>query len=550
MLKKTILAVAVASLAGCSVTHYGTEKRADEVKTEISSQAEKQQKKRQEAQRPLYKRIAGNYVGRTSAPVAMNTSLPPTINDISFSLPRRTNLATAAKNISKMTNYPVRINPDVYVSPRQIVPQIEAMPQQNGKEPAMPSNLMSAQLSDFDTSLPTDFNGPLKEYLDNICGALNINWEFDPIKGFYFYRLVTKIFEAKMNIGDNKVSTSAGKGANATTGSNSTSVGASGQNTGSFTSKTTASSDANYNSWAALESSLHAIRTPLGRIAIDVSTNSVLVRDTREVVDLAEHIITRGNQVHSRIISLEVRILRVSYDDSSAAGLSAQAAYKQLLSNGTPNFNLTLQSPGSLVAADSGSLGFNVLSALSPWKDSTGLIQALNQAGTVVSDTTEVYVTMNRRTQSVASFDTEAYLAETTPASGGGGLSGAGGAGVPGLKPATLTTGSFLSLTPTAYDDGNIWLDMSLDQSEKKGENDKATTGSGETFQQIQLPKTRNDSKVSNIGIKPGESMILVNMKRDSMSHTNRTGILGASGSGQHTREMQVIIVTPTVRSI
>jgi type IVB pilus formation R64 PilN family outer membrane protein len=545
------LAIAAVSplMAACSVTHYGTDKRAEAVKSEITEQVDHQRSMLRQSQRPLYARIHANYVGRKSAPVALNSTLPPALNEVSFQLPRRTNLATAAKNIAKLTGYPVRINPDVYVSPKMVVQQLENTPgQQANKDAAMPGNLLSTQLNDGDTSLPGDFDGPLKDYMDSICGVLNINWEFDPIKGFYFYRLVTKVFEVKMNVGDNKVSASVGKGSNASTGSTSTSAG-SGQSSGSFSGNVRASSEANYNSWNALEASLNAIRSPLGRIAVDVSTNSVLVRDTRDVVDLAETIINRGNQVHNRMIALEVRIMRVSYDDTSAAGLNAQATYNRLLSTGASKAQFTIQSPGSLVQADSGSLGFNILSPLSPWKGSEGMVQALNQLGTIVSDETNTYVTMNRRTQPIASYDTDTYLAETTPASGGG-ISGTGGAGVPGLKPATLTTGFFLSLTPTAFDDGAIWLDMNIDQSEKRGEFDKASTGANETFQQIQLPKTRNDSKGHFVAIKPGESLMLVSMKRDSMTHTNRTGIFGASGSGEHQREMQVIVVTPYVRSI
>lgn len=549
MFKKTIYAIAIASLAGCAVTQSGTNQRAKEVTSVIAAQSEKKQQSMQQAQRPLYTRIHANYVGRNSASVALNIALPPAVNETAFQLPRRTNLATATKLITKLTGYPVRINPDVYISARQISPKVESTNEKQANQVA-PSNLMSAQIGDFDTSLPTDFDGPLNSYLDTICGVLNINWEFDAVKGFYFYRLVTKVLEVKMNVGDNIVSTSAGKGSSASAGQNSAGgAGGTGQTTGSFTSKSTASSDANYNAWAALEASLKVIKSPLGGISVDVSTNSIVIRDTRDVVDQAEQIVNRANQVHSRMITLEVRVLHVTYDDSSAAGANVQATYNRLLSTGASKAAFTLKSPGSLVSADSGSFGWSVLSPLSPWKNSEGILQALNQLGTVVSDTTDVYVTMNRKTQAITAFDTEVYLAQTTPAAGGTG-GGGSGAGVPGLTPATLTTGSFLNLTPTAFDDGNIWLDMSLDQSNKRGENATAATGNGETFQQIQLPKTTNTSKNSSVGMKPGESMILVSLKRDTMSYTNKTGIFGASGTGQHQREMQVIIVTPSVRSI
>jgi type IVB pilus formation R64 PilN family outer membrane protein len=540
------IVAALFSLGACSVTHYGTNQRAAAVKNEINQKID-QQAAQLQAERPLYSRIKGNYVGRKSAPVAMNATLPTSINDISFSLPRRTNLATAAKNISKLTKYPVRINPDVYIAPKSIIPSLDTQAAQTAQK-EMPSNLLSAQVSDADMSLPTDFDGPLKDYLDTICGVLNINWEFDPSKGFHFYRLVTKVFEVKMHVGDNRVSSSISKGSNASTGASSSSI-AGLQTSGSFSSNSRASTDANFNAWSALESSLNAIKTTVGRIAIDVSTNSVLVKDTRDVVDLAEQIITRGNQVHNRMIALQVRIMRVSYDDSSAAGVDFTTTYNSLLAGGGPDAQFTLKSPGSLVSSDSGSLGFSILSPLSRWKGSQALVQAVNQIGTIVSDDTDTYLTMNRRTQAIANFETDTYLAETTPASGGG-FGGSGGAGVPGLKPAALTTGFYLQLTPTAFDDGAIWLEMAVDKSEKRGAFGTASTGSGETFQQIQLPNTSSSSKGHYVAIRPGEALLLVSMNRDNMVHSNRTGIFGSSGNGQRRREMQIMVVTPFVRSI
>jgi len=531
-------------LAACSVTHRSTTQRAEQVNGDMQAQMERQRMTVLQTERPLYKRIPAVYVGNRSAPIALNAALPPALNELSFQLPRRTNLATAAKNIAKLTRYPVRINPDVYIALRSIVPAIDGAVG-NGAPREMPGNLMSAQLSDGDTSLPTDFEGPLKDYLDTICGVLNINWEFDPAKGFYFYRLVTKVFEVKLHAGDNVFTSNVSKGATAsvgTAGNSGTSTG-----TGAYSATTTVRSNAVYAPWTALETALNSIKTPLGRIAVDISSNSVLVRDTREVVDQAEQIIQRNNEVHNRQITLHMRVMRVAYDDTSAAGMDFNAAYNRLLAGGGSEASFTLKSPGSLLASDSGGLGYSIVSPTSRWRGTEGMLQAVNQLGAVVSDDTTVLPTMNRRTVPIASFDTDTYLAETTPSTGSG---QGGGGGAPGLKPATLTTGFFVQITPTAFDDGSVWLDMTIDQSAKRGQFGTATAGAGETFQQIQLPNTHADSKTHAVAVKPGEALLLVSISRDTTSHSRLTGLLGASANGERHKELQIIVVTPYVRAL
>lgn len=532
-----------ASLSGCAVTRGSTNERADSLKTTMASINTVSQRDYSEAAaNPVYKRIRQTYIGSRSAPLALNVGLPPTINDMAFALPRRTNLDTVAKIISKKTKYPFRINPDVYLSASAVVPQIEKDGHRATQD--MAPNALSAGLKEMDTSLPTDFDGSLKDYLDTICAVLNVNWEFDPSKGFYIYRLVTKVFEVKLHAGDVGFGNNVTKGSVASTGGAGASSGSS---TGSYNGTTTSRSNAYYSPWTSLQAQLDAIKSPLGKIALDISANSVLVKDTLDVVDQAETIIKRNNETHTRMITLEMRIMRVAYTDSTTQQAGVEGTFRKLLANGAVDSQFTLKSPGSLAGTDAGGFGFNVVSPGSRWTGTNVLIQAVNQLGTIVSDETTAIPTMNRRTVPIAQFDTDTYLARTTPASGG--TLGTGG-GVPGLEPATITTGTFIQMTPTAFDDGSVWIDMSLDQSAKRGAFGTAATGSGETFQQIQLPNTHADSKQHSVGIKQGESLMLVSVNRDVTSHTQKAGLTGASANGERQREMQIIILTPYVRSM
>ena len=542
------LVLAAGVSTGCAVTHHEVNTKADALKLEIEQQIEKQLPKTQPQKNSLYRRVAAIYVGSRSTAIVNNAGLPPAINELGFQLARRVNLATAAKNIQKLTKYPVRINPDVYArSPKGAEAAVTAAA--TGADATMASNLLSASVPDGDASLPTDFDGQLKDYLEIISAHLGINWEFDANKGFYFYRFVTKVLEVKLHSGDNFVTTDLRKGTQASTGARSGSggSGSGASESGSYSSATQFRSSGNFSPWVSLENAIKAA-APNTMVAVDVSSNSIIVRGARDEVEEAERIVRRANEVHNRQITLTLRIMRVRYDDTSSAGANFQAAYNRLMTGGASDFALNLTSPSSLVGGDAGGFGYKILDAQSRWKGTEGVLQAISQLGTIVSDETESYPTMNRRTIPVAQFENDTYLAETTPASGG--VLGGGGSGIPGLKPGTITTGFFLSMTPTAYDDGTVWLDMTLDQSEKRGPFGIAGTGSGDTFQQIQLPNTKVDTKSPTVAIKAGETLMLVNSNRSSFSHSRKTGLLGVSGSGDKMREMQIMLVTPFVRTL
>lgn len=543
------MALVAAALTGCAVTHREVNNKAEELKRQIEQEIQQQLPRTQARKNPLYRRIPVVYIGNRSTAIVNNAALPPAINELGFQLPRRINLATAAKNIQKLTRYPVRINPDVYArSPAGAELAAAAMPGAPGE--AMATNMLSATLADGDMSLPTDFDGQLKDYLEVISAHLGINWEFDASKGFYFYRFVTKVLEVKLHAGDNIVTTDLRKGTQASTGSR-TAAGAAGgagaSESGSYSSTSQFKSTGNISPWWSLENAIKAA-APNSTVAVDVSSNSIIVRGSRDEVAQAERIVQRANEVHNRQITLTLRIMRVRYDDTSAAGADFQAVYNRLMAGGGSDFVLDLASPSSLVGADAGGFGYKIVDPRSRWNGTEGLLQAISQLGTIVSDETESYPTMNRRTIPVAQFDNDTYLAETTPASGG--VLGGSSAGIPGLKPGTITTGFFLSMTPTAYDDGTVWLEMTLDQSEKRGPFGTAGTGSGDTFQQIQLPNTKVDTKSPTVAIKAGETLMLVNSNRSTWSHSRRTGLLGVSGSGDKTREMQIMLVTPYVRAL
>jgi hypothetical protein len=74
------------------------------------------------------------------------------------------------------------------------------------------------------------------------------------------------------------------------------------------------------------------------------------------------------------------------------------------------------------------------------------------------------------------------------------------------------------------------------------------TTGTGETQQMIQTPNTDGDKSDHSVGLREGESLVLMGNVNDVQSHDKATSPTGLSNFGNSTKELQVIIVTPRVR--
>lgn len=536
---------ALAVLAGCAVPQGDVTKRAEAMRSEISNHVAAQSAS---VPMPLVERVRGSYLGGESVPLAYDATLPAIFSDVTLSFPGRANLATVGERITAVTKLPVRLRPDVFITAKSLVRggigqgQGSAQPGPpaiiNPTVPPLPRPLgangaaLSAQtFDDFDVRLPMDYSGSLSGYLDLICARLGINWEYKD-GTIILYRMVTKVITVKVNPGSVKFSSGLTKGGGD-------------DKKGSFQSSSSTDMTGSYDVWASIDSAVKGMLSPLGSSTVDQAGGLLVITDTKEVVDNVVHYIEAENSTLTRQVNISVRVVRVAMTDSSEAGFDINLIYKKLAAGAT-DWSFGMQAASSLTSNNAGGLNLNILKPGSRFEGSDILVKALNQFGTVLSDDTTTANTTNRVPVPVGKFSTVTYLAETKPASGGG-TSGSG-AGVPGLTPGTVTTGFFLNVLPTAFDNNSVLLRVSLDQSVLTRLN-SISTGSGETLQQIQTPEVDGTKSDHSVGLKDGESIVLMGISRDGSNSDRRTSVSGFSSTGKRTREMQLIVLTPKVSS-
>lgn len=566
--------IAAALVSGCAVSSQEVADHAAKAET-TANEIQKAAQTERTAQEPPFLRIHGNYLGAGEMPLPEGLMLPPQFRNIVLNFGRGGDgtFAEAAKNIRTATGLVVRFNSDIYTG----------MPTTNGVQPpfvagaptpALAANAVplplggplpaggvganhgtglaqaaptQAAMSPATTMVPLSFTGDLADYLNIICGAAGLSWHYEP-GGLYFYHLTTRSFSvqlAKRSIDSSDLTTGGGQ-SSAAGGS---SGGAPTGGTLSATSSSTTTMSTKFDPWAEFTDTIRTQLSPWGKVSANAATGTFVVTDTKSVVDrLATFIASENAKLDTRV-DVEIRTIAVEVNDGAQLGANFNLVY-EVLSAGAgsaANWGISSVAGSSAVSATSGvtagSIGYMNSNPNSRFNGSSLSLQGISSFGKVVSDTTHVVHTRNRVPAQYQKVTDLTYLAQTTPAAGGG---TSGGTGVPGLTPGLLTYGIFLTVTTAVSDDGTVIVELSDTDSNLVSQG-TAQTGSGATLQQIALPLVTRSKDGGDLVIPKGKSAISVGEVGDSWNSTHQVGVTGGSANLAHNKVISITVVTPYV---
>jgi type IVB pilus formation R64 PilN family outer membrane protein len=525
--------VALAStllLNGCAVAPADVSSAKDEA---LQTGADKIAKgKNQLKQENRITLMTGNFIGDNPIELPYAAALPALFFE-KITIRSKTNefgtVTQAAKNIALATGLSTRVNPDV-LTPVAAGGAGTGAPSAGGSPNAMgPRDLTSVRL---------DYHGTLLAYVREVANTAGLEWEFKD-GAISFFKLITKTFVlSNASPGDIDIADTMNKGGQASTGQTGS---ATASNSGSFNSTSSVGIKGTYSIWKALKPALDATLSPVGKLSINEGTGTITVTDTKDAVAKVGRIVETENNILGKQVSIEVRIIRVDITKQTQLGINLNTVYS-LLKNGDQTLSAATQSQATQVNGTAGTLTFAVTDPASRFKGSSAGLQALNQFGDVLSDTSATVITTNRVPVMTGSFNTRGFLAQTTPASGGV----AGGTGVPGLTPGSTTVGSFMRVMPTIRENNTILINMSVDISDLLGFG-SASTGAGATLQQIQWANTAGTKTISNLVLNQGEAMVIAGIGADAVNATADNGIAGASSNATKTKNLFVVVVTPRI---
>lgn len=448
-----------------------------------------------------------------------------------------------ALRVSQITRLPVRVLPDVYVGVDKSVAidESEALEEeervrQEAAKQAQGQRRTGARNKRYEVQeIPPHllrWRGNLRGFLNHLTDRLDLSWTYEDgtvvLSRFQTEAFELALFPTKGRYSLRTLSTgSSGRGSSAGGAAGSSSV--SGANTGSVGGTQTIDFNEQgqidaYESTIALIENLVAT-VPGSQVYVTQGSGRILVRSSRLMLRTLREIIRSENASLMRQVLVQVDIYNVTHSSKRQFAVDWSVIYQRMF----PGVDVGLGASGA-----TGGVGiFNfpdsrlrLLEGKIPETSVAGaprnmqaLVSALGELGYNVQHRPLNIMAMNRQWVRKAKLFSQSYLAETTAATAN---ALGGGAGVPGLKAATITVGDQIMLMPFVLENNSVMLKFTVSFSDLLGL-DKIETGEGLTRQLLQIPTTSTVQDNFTVSIKPGELVAITGLGNQTSNQNRRS---------------------------
>ncbi len=495
----------------------------------------------------------------------------PSIFEEPFSLLMGTQavpLSRVAREIEQELRLPVRILPDVFEDPNQSVATgsaaapsssaaggtgasgsavksgapggvaLSPMPQPSmAGVPGFGVPQVSGQPVAYMPMLEINISGSRREVLNAIAAKAGVEWDF--IDGeIQFSRLISRTFtlDSSPRILESEDTLTAAGGASGGAGSSTTESNSTDEVT--MRAKIDAMGD--------LEQQLLAIRSPRGRVILSSSNNTVLVRDTRAVMDQVAALIDRYNAIVNRQVVIDLEIISVTSTSETAYGFDLSLVLQRMTAAGDKATELLI-TPVAALAGDTapGLIQFTMQNQSSKLNGSQVLLRALSAFGNARTVHRGSKMTRNNLPAGFQNLRDTSYVATITPApAGAGGVSG----GTPGIQQAVVTTGFLAKIYPSVLSGNRVLLDGLISMSNL--DRLVAASSGGNT---VQSPDVSRVNAPLHTTVRSGDYVAFQAFERDVSTGDRAgfepTGALGFSATGKRTVERFIVVMRTTILS-
>ncbi|MGD9107744.1 MAG: hypothetical protein PVI75_01055 [Gammaproteobacteria bacterium] len=296
--------------------------------------------------------------------------------------------------------------------------------------------------------------------------------------------------------------------------------------------------------WKDLTSSVKGMLSPHGKLSVSQASSSITVIDTPYVVNKIAKYIDNYNGILSKRVAIKVKILEVQLDNNHANGIDWNAVYSSFGAKFKLNGAFGKSVASNFAKAVSSGIGIDV--GRGPWKDTSVMIQALDQQGktTVVNEPT--VVSLNNQPNTISVGENQAYVKKTDVT-----LDTQTHTMSTAYTPGNIKTGLDLTIIPHIQDN-KIYLSLnailSTLQSIKTFGGDG--TDQDKNLSQVQLPQTEDRVFNQRIMSRSGHMIVLSGFKvKQNSSQENKnfgTNLLGGDYGLSSNVEL-VVLIQPTL---
>lgn len=522
-----------------------------------------------DTQRRVAEQLESTVLRRSNQPWVAGKSVSYAENDLPsvFADPVKLNwadrpsLRTMAERLMALTGVPIRIQQDALMdasgggvrtasaSPAA-PPGLSLMPGGGATgaqgQAVNPAPVSFALRESGVNAVPMQWSGSLAGYLDHVMDMTGLSWEFRD-NSIVIERLRTETFSVDAFEGETTNSMSMNGSDSSTGGSGSSSGSSSSGASSEVTDKGTANAVASL-----IRTIKHLIKDVPGADVVRAEgSGRLIVTASREAMSRVREFMRAENEALRRRVQIQFDIYSVRRNEHDERGVDWDA----VLNSVSHAFNLAVTSPATLTSSSAAGVTYSVLdSAAAPnsgtarrFGGSKAMLALLNEYGTAAEHRPVSMIAMNRQWVRKGNVNSTAYVSETTP-----GVATSVGAGAPGLKTATLTTGDRYTAMPQVMDSGAVLLKFGLGLSSLV-ELANFTSGSGSSQQTVQTPETTSYIDQTVVLLNPGQvlaitglSRLVSTQRRRALSEDAPIG-LGGSRSLERVREDFVIFVRTTL---
>jgi type IVB pilus formation R64 PilN family outer membrane protein len=558
------VATAICTLAGCASPSIGERAQADHAIVsaaagKVSSapsladqagpgvrggQLETDRRAAEQAGGVVLRRSGRAWIGGTSVPMGAGEQLPSVFFEpLQLNFDDGPSVRTMAERLTALSGVPVRVKADVMNDPAaagtRVTPQGGA---------AVVSTTAVAPRESSVAAVPMKWSGSLQGYLNHVTDLTGLSWEYrDGVAVIERYR--TEFFELAAFDGDTTYSMGM-TGADAGTGG----TGASNSGTSTSTASSDVSDKGKFNPIDSVIKTLKQIvkDVPGSEVVRAEGSGRVAVTTTKETMAKVRDFMRAENDALQRQAQIQFDIYAIRHSEGDQKGVDWEGVFQSL----SKAFGVAVSSPATLASASSGQLSFSILNSATAaagnstarrFGDSKAILQLLSEFGTSTEHRPVSLLSLNRQWARKASLNSRAYVSETTP-----GVATTVGAGAPGLKTATVTTGDRYVAQPYIMDNGTVLLKFGIGVSSLV-QIANFTSGAGTTQQTVQTPETNSAIDQAVVALKAGQVLAITGLSRVVTSDKRRTLTeevpigLGGSKTVDRVREDFVIFVRPTV---
>lgn len=286
--------------------------------------------------------------------------------------------------------------------------------------------------------------------------------------------------------------------------------------------------------WNDLEQAISLLLSEQGRLTVNQSSTSILVRDYSHHVAQVKKYLQQQNERLTRQVAIDVQILEVTFNDTQQFAIDWDAIVKTAGGEGVLGF------ASAQLSALSGGQVF--------WQQQQGdlagsqlLIDALQQQGLVQISNHPRIVSLNNQIARIVLEDNATYLA----AAGSAATANVGRADV--LQPGVVTTGFELYLLPSIRAN-EVILQLSTELSDLE-RIDEVRSGT----QMIQTPHTNRKKFFMKALVAHDQTLLMSGLKNERQQSLQQQSwwstLLGGRDEQQHRHSETLVLLTPHIIS-